>query len=118
MIRPILACRDPYAAAQQLTAAGWKIDFSQPPESGDPLVGVSLFDNALLLGVTEGYVQPGEERYIGCGVVLYLTVPAEALDEVHRQHAHLNPSAIETQPWGDRAFEVCIDMFRLMIASV
>ena len=56
MIRPILACSDPYKTAEQFAAAGWNIDFSQPPESGDPLVGVSLFGNSVLLGVTDGYV--------------------------------------------------------------
>ena len=53
MIRPILACENPYKAAEEFVAAGWKMDFSQPPESGDPLVGVSLYDNVVLLGVTE-----------------------------------------------------------------
>lgn len=57
MIRPILACVDPYKAAEDFATAGWNIDFSQPPESGDPLVGVSLFGNSVLLGVTEGYVE-------------------------------------------------------------
>ena len=54
MIRPILACEGPYAAAEKFVSAGWKLDFSQPPESGDPLVGVSLFGNSVLLGVTGG----------------------------------------------------------------
>ena len=62
MIRPILACKDPYKAAEEFAAAGWNIDFSQPPESGDPLVGLSLCGNSVLLGVTEGYV--ADER---CG---------------------------------------------------
>lgn len=65
MIRPILACKNPYRTAEEFAAAGWKIDFSQPPESGDPLVGVSLFDNKFLLGVTDGYVQDNEKEYIG-----------------------------------------------------
>jgi len=29
MIRPILACADPYKAAEEFASAGWKIDFSQ-----------------------------------------------------------------------------------------
>ena len=65
MIRPILACKNPYRTAEEFVAAGWKIDFSQPPESGDPLVGVSLFDNKFLLGVIDGYVQDNEKEYIG-----------------------------------------------------
>lgn len=30
MIRPILACVDPYKAAEEFSAAGWKIDFLSP----------------------------------------------------------------------------------------
>ncbi len=47
MIRPILACADPYKAAESFAAARWNIDFSQSPESGDPLVGVSLCGNSV-----------------------------------------------------------------------
>ena len=54
MIKPIPACKNPSLVANEFEAAGWHIDFSQPPESGDPLVGVSLFDNVILLGITEG----------------------------------------------------------------
>lgn len=118
MIRPILACKDPYAVAQIFVEAGWKLDFSQPPESGDPLAGVSLYDNALLLGVTEGYVRPDEEMHVGCGVVFYLSVPSEKLDEIHHQHQGLKPGAIVLQPWGDRAFEVTVGTYSFMIAGV
>lgn len=75
MIRPILACENPYKTAEEFVAAGWKTDFSQTPESGDPLVGISLYDNSVLLGVTEGYVANDVKQYVGCGVVFYLTVP-------------------------------------------
>lgn len=117
MIRPILACRDPYAAGQAFQSAGWTLDFSQPPESGDPLVGVSLYGNALLLGVTEGYVAKEELPFLGCGVVLYLTVPDDVLEAVHANHRAFCPTEIEAQPWGDRAFEVTAAGWRLMIAG-
>ena len=117
MLRPILACEDPYEAGQDFQSAGWTIDFSQPPESGDPLVGVSLWDNSLLLGVTEGYVPEGGLPFLGCGVVLYLTVPDHALEAVHASHRVFRPTEIKTQPWGDRAFEVTIAGYRLMIAG-
>ena len=39
MIRPILACVDPYKSAEEFAAVGWNIDFSQSPESGDPVLG-------------------------------------------------------------------------------
>ncbi len=115
MLRPILACEDPYEVGRAFQSAGWSIDFSQPPESGDPLVGVSLWDNALLLGVTEGYVPEEGLPFLGCGVVLYLTVPD--LAAVHASHRAFRPTEIEAQPWGDRAFEVTIAGYRLMIAG-
>lgn len=117
MIRPILACENPYAAAEKFVSAGWTLDFSQPPESGDPLAGVSLFGNSVLLGVTGGYVSDHEKPYLGCGVEVYLTVPAEVLETVHKKHAGLHPTDIELQPWGVRAFEVTIEHYRLMIAA-
>ena len=117
MLRPILACKDPYEAGRAFQTAGWTMDFSQPPESGDPLVGVSLRGNSLLLGVTEGYVPAGGLPFLGCGVVLYLTVPDDALEAVHTSHQVFRPTEIETQPWGDRAFEVAVAGWRLMIAG-
>ncbi len=117
MIRPILACKDPYKTAEKFVSAGWNLDFSQPPESGDPLVGVSLFDNSLLLGVTEGYVADHERDYIGCGIELYLTVPTEHIQTVHEKYKEFRPSALEPQPWGVYAFEVCIEKFKFMIAA-
>ena len=117
MLRPILACQDPYETGRAFQSAGWTLDFSQPPESGDPLVGVSLYGNALLLGVTEGYVPQKGLPYLGCGVVLYLTVPDGALEAVHKSHRAFRPAEIEIQPWGDRAFEVTVAGWRLMIAG-
>lgn len=117
MLRPILACQDPYETGRAFQSAGWTLDFSQPPESGDPLVGVSLYGNALLLGVTEGYVSEAGLPFLGCGVVLYLTVPDTALEAVHEDHRAFQPAEIKTQPWGDRAFEVTVAGWRLMIAG-
>lgn len=117
MIRPILACEDPYALAGEMEAAGWRIDFSQPPESGDPLVGVSLLGNAVLLGITAGYVSDSEIPYIGCGVSFYITVPGEELKTIHRSHQRFSPTAIVRQPWGDDAFEARIGPFVFMFAA-
>ena len=117
MIRPILACTDPYKAAEEFAAAGWSIDFSQPPESGDPLVGVSLCGNSVLLGITKGYVPDDQIPYIGCGVVIYLTVPAEQIQHIYENHLPLKPSGPTVQPWGDTAFEVRIGGYQFMIAS-
>ena len=117
MIRPILACTDPCKTAEEFAAAGWNIDFSQPPESGDPLVGVSLCGNSVLLGVTDGYVSGDQLPYIGCGVEIYMTVPAEQLPQLHENHLALKPTAVAVQPWGDKAFEVRIGGYQFMIAA-
>lgn len=98
MIQPILACEDPYALAKDFESAGWTIAFSQPPESGDPLVGVSLRDNSLLLGITAGYVSDCELPYIGCGVELYLTVPKDEIDAIHQNHQRFHPTGIVMKP--------------------
>lgn len=118
MIRPILACTDPYKAAEEFAAAGWNIDFSQPPESGDPLVGVSLCGNSLLLGVTDGYVPHDHIPYIGCGIEIYMTVPVEQIQRIYENHLPLNPTELTIQPWGDKAFEVKIGGYQFMIAAI
>jgi len=117
MIRPIIACVSPYETAKQYEAAGWHIDFVQPPESGDPLVGVSLYGNAVLLGVTKGYVDSEDVAHIGCGVEFYITVPAAELEQVHARHCAFFPTEIVEQPWGDRAFHVKIGGHAYMIAA-
>lgn len=117
MIKPILACRDPYQTAEKFRNAGWEVAFSNPPESGDPLVGVSMHGNTILLGVTEGYVPEGMQENVGCGVEIYLTVPEDKIQEVYSSHAALSPTQLLIQPWGDFAFEVKIDGFQFMIAS-
>lgn len=118
MIRPILACADPYEVAGQFAAAGWSIDFSQLPESGDPLVGISLCGNSVLLGVTEGYVADEHIQHIGCGVVIYMTAPTEQIESIYQKHLMLHPTELAIQSWGDLAFEVEIGGYRFMIAVV
>lgn len=115
MIRPILACENPYKIAEEFANAGWKIDFSQPLESGDPLVGISLFDNVILLGVTDGYVKDSEKEYIGSGVVFYLTVPSGEFNNVYEAHKRFLIKSMEKQVWGDTTFEVRIGGFRFMV---
>ena len=117
MIRPILACIDPYKAAEEFAAAGWTVDFLQPPESGDPLVGVSLCGNSVLLGITDGYVSDDQLPYIGSGVTIYMTVPAEQIQRLYENHLPLKPTKLTVQPWGDTAFEVRIVGYQFMIAA-
>ena len=117
MMKPILACRNPYQTAETFRSAGWNIDFSQPFESGDPLVGISLFDNQFLLGITEGYVSPQDIAHIGCGVVFYIMVPKSEIENIYQNHKPFVTSHLQTQSWGDLAFEAQIEGFKLMIAS-
>lgn len=118
MIRPILACIDPYKVAEEFTAAGWSVDFSQSWENGDPLVGVSLCGNSVLLGVTDGYVSDSQIAHIGCGVEIYMTVPNEQIQKLYENHLALKPTKLTIQPWGDKAFEVRIGGYQFMIAAV
>ena len=118
MIRPILACIDPYKTAEEFAAAGWNVDFSQPWESGDPLVGVSLCSNSVLLGVTEGYVSDNNIPHIGCGVEIYITVPTDQIQQLYNNHLVLKPTKLTVQPWGDTTFEVRIGGYQFMIAAV
>ena len=117
MIRPILACVNPYKVAKVFATAGWNIDFSQLPESGDPLVGVSLFGNSVLLGVTEGYVSDEQISHVGCGVEIYMTVPADKIQTIYDRHSFLHPTELIAQPWGDIAFEVKIGGYQFMITA-
>lgn len=100
MIRPILACADPYKTAEEFVSAGWKIDFWQSPESGDPLVGVSLCGNSVLLGITEGYVTDDCLPHIGCGVEIYMSVPGEQIENIYQNHLIFHPAELTAQPWG------------------
>lgn len=118
MIRPILACTDPYKATEEFAAAGWNVDFSQSPESGDPLAGISLCGNSVLLGITEGYVSENQMTHIGCGVEIYMTVPDEQIQQIYENHLFLKPTELAVQPWGDKAFEVKIGGYQFMIAAV
>ena len=117
MIKPILACKNPYLVANEFEVAGWHIDFSQPPESGDPLVGVSLFDNVILLGITEGYVENDNIPYIGCGIELYVEVPRNYIEQIYKNHKEYVVEELKAQSWGALAFKAVICGFHIMIAT-
>jgi hypothetical protein len=117
MLRPILATSNPYEAAEEFVQAGWSLDFSTPPDSGDPLCQVSLCDCKVLLGTTEGYVPEGAEAFVGTGVVFYINVPEDKIRIIYENHLPLQPTAISKQPWGDIAFQVAIHGYKFMIAA-
>lgn len=116
MITPILALDNPYQTAQRLQQAGWTIDFSNPPESGDPIVGVSLQGNELLLGVTQGFVDNESLAYRGCGVCFYLTVAKDRLEQIRLDHAAFEPGPLQTQAWGCN-FQLNIEGYRFMVSA-
>jgi hypothetical protein len=64
VIRPILACDDPHKTTQIFIGAGWRLDFSQSSKSGNPLVGMSLFNNSVFLGISDGYVNETDKPYL------------------------------------------------------
>ena len=115
MIRPLLATHDPYKTAKLYELAGWKVDFIQPIESDDPLVGVSLYDNSVLLGLIEGYVSKEAFSHIGKGILFCITVPIADIKQIYEKHRAFSPTPITVQPWGDTAFEVKIGDFKYMI---
>lgn len=117
MLSAILACTNPYETAEKFKRAGWTIESSNPPDSGDPLVDIELFGSRLMLGITAGYVEYDELPYVGCGIEFYISVPKGELKRLHDRCAEFNPSAIEKQIWGDTVFTVEIDGFKLMIAE-
>lgn len=111
MIRPILACDDPHKTTQIFIGAGRYLDFSQSPKSGDPLVGVSLFNNSVFLGISDGYVNETDKPYIGCEIEFYMKAPQEYYNDIYNQHRSLGPTVITFQPWGEHAFVVQIGQF-------
>jgi len=119
MIRPILATKDPYKAAAQFQKCGWRIDFQTPPDGNDPLAGVFLHGNQLLLGVMdEKYVSKDAIPYIGVGVEIHIVIPAEKVQEVFDSHACVNPSGLEKQPWGEVGFKFKLQGYQFMIMSL
>ena len=113
----MLGSENPYQAAESFREAGWSIDFTQPPESGDPLVGISLFDNHFLLGITEGYVPDNAAPYIGCGVVFYVVIPESEMENTCQGHKDFLTGKLQPQSWGDLTFEAKICGFKFMFAS-
>lgn len=117
MLRPILATYNPYEAATEFTQAGWNLDSSSPPDSGDPLCQVSLYGNKVLLGILEGYAPNEARAFVGTGVEFYLNVPRDKIQIIHEKHLFLQPTEITKQPWGDLAFQVTIQGYKFMIAA-
>ena len=118
MIRPIIATKNPYDAAEDFRKCGWKIDFQTPKDGNDPLSGVSLYGNTVLLGtMDEKYVNAEAASYIGTGVEIHIVIPAESIHEAFNNHLHLNPSKLELQSWGETGFLFNIQGYHFMVIA-
>ena len=116
MIRPIIATKNPYDTAAEFQKCGWNIDFQTPPDGGDPLSGVSLFGNKLLLGtMDEKYVAAEAIPFVGAGVEIHIIIPADDIQKVYDNHICVNPSKLEQQPWGEIGFRFEIHGYKFMI---
>lgn len=120
MLTPILATDDPYETAAIFCRAGWRLEFETPPDGGDPLACVSLAGSRVLLGTSEPRFLAQDARpYRGAGVEFHVEVPAGEIDAIYLAHQATAPSAsaLEDQPWGERAFHVKLAGYLFLIAS-
>ncbi len=108
----------PTRQQKALLPPGGTSTFHSRRKAAIPWAGVSLCGNSILLGITDGYVADDHIQYIGCGVQIYMTVPAEQIETIYRNHLKLCPTELAIQPWGDLAFEVMIGSYQFMIAAV
>lgn len=125
MLSPILACTNVEQAIHYYThTLGFELAWQMPAnEEGQiEFACVRLGDADLLLGITEGYVQPEDMDKRGIGIQLYINLPDSMnIDAIYEQALKNSANitrAIETRDWGERAFNVKdSDGFSLMIAQ-
>jgi hypothetical protein len=120
VLTPILATEDPYWTAAIFTRAGWQLEFETPPDSGDPLVCVSLAGSKVLLGTSEPQFLAEDARpFRGAGVEFHIDVPMGQIEAIHLAHQAVDPAAsvLEDRPWGERAFHTTLGGYRFLIAS-
>jgi catechol 2,3-dioxygenase-like lactoylglutathione lyase family enzyme len=118
----ILSCDDLYAAADFFTdRLGWRLVFSTPPESDDPIAAVALGDATVLLGpALEAFLSPRSRDHRGAGVQIFVTLPAsEDIEVLHRRHeaAGVVTKPLSHRPWGRRAFNAELFGYRFLFAE-
>lgn len=111
MLSPILAVTDVDASIAFYTQKlGFEHGWSMPPNTNGKtdFACVKLADAEVLLGVTEGFVQPADLDKRGTGVQIYIELPSEMdIDAIYSQAqtGGVNITrAIENRDWGERAF--------------
>jgi len=118
LVRPIIATENPYDAAKQFEECGWKIDFQTDPDGDDPLAGVSLHGNEILLGtMSEKFTKKEALPYVGAGVEFHFIIAASRLQEAYMRHSRLHPTELKRQPWGEIGFGFTMQGYKFMILS-
>jgi len=118
MIRPIIATKNPYVAAEEFEKCGWNIDFQTPQDGDDPLAGVSLYGNEILLGtMEEKYVSIDAAPFVGAGIEIHILIHEENIQAVYNKHLCLSPSKLEMQFWGELGFRVQLQGYWFMIIA-
>ncbi|MFF4622804.1 hypothetical protein [Nonomuraea jabiensis] len=119
MISVILACDDPYRAAESFKRAGWEPVFATPSDSDDRLACVSLGDAQVMLGVDDERFLPAAARdHRGAGVEVYIRLD-DGVEKVYEQHqaAGVVTQDLRHAPWGEWAFNAMIEGYRFLIAQ-
>lgn len=122
MLSVFLACDDLYASAKFFTEdLGWELTFATPPDSGDPLAGVSLGGAEIMLGPAEERWLPAASRsHRGAGVTVYVVLGAEDdIAAIYAKHAKagVTTSALAERPFAPQAFDAVIEGYRFLIAA-
>ncbi len=125
MLSPILACNKVSDAIDYYVhRLGFELAWKMPPNNDGEteFACVRLGDAEILLGVTEGFVQPDDIDRRGIGVQIYINLPDTlSIDQVYAQ-AKANGATItreiQTRDWGERTFNARDkDGYHLMIAQ-
>ena len=125
MLSPILACASvPKAIEYYTQKLGFELAWSMPAnDKGETeFACVKLADMEILLGVTEGFVEPEDMDKRGTGVQIYINLPLSvsiiSLYEEAKHRGAIITRALETREWGERAFVVDdLDGYDLMFAQ-
>jgi catechol 2,3-dioxygenase-like lactoylglutathione lyase family enzyme len=122
MLSVILACDDPYVTANLYTERlGWRLVFTTPRDSGDPLACVALGDAEVMLGIADERFLPAAARaHRGAGVSIYVQLPGdEDISAIHDRHAAAGvvTTPLSRRPWGELAFNAVIDGYGFLVTQ-